>query len=101
MLKEYCGIGTTLTNRYRLNAGNASDARQYIKKGVYFNKMANNDTRFKTIQIYKRLHIKIGSRARLEEVKMKFLASEIIDRMFKSHEDEIKEIIKEIKMKKT
>lgn len=61
--------------------------------------MTNN--KIKTVYIYKELHNKISVMASLNEITMKVLTSKIIARMFENHPDEIKEIIKEIKMKKT
>jgi len=60
-----------------------------------------NNSKFKAIQIYRQLHNKIGVMAKFNEVRMKILVSEIIARMFESHKDEIEEIIKEIKIRKS
>jgi len=54
---------------------------------------------FKPIQIYKKLHSEMKLLAVSNEILLKILVSEIVARMFESHKEEIKEIIKEIKIK--
>ena len=69
----------------------------FIKKSVCFN-VTNNE--FKAIQVEKELHRKIAVQAKFNEIKMKTLTSKLLAHMFDQHADEVKEIIKEIKVKK-
>jgi len=61
--------------------------------------MANE--KYKAVQIQKKLHSKIDVLAAINDVTMKVLASRIIAIMFEKHEDEINQIVKDIKIRKT
>ena len=59
-----------------------------------------NNNKYKAIQVQKELHNKIAVQAKFNEIKMKVLASKLLACMFDRHNDEVKQIIKELKVKK-
>jgi len=60
--------------------------------------MANK--RCKAVQIYSEIQTKLGGMAKMNEITMKVLVSEILAKMLTEHKNEVEEIIKEIKILK-
>jgi len=56
--------------------------------------------RYKAVQIYKQVHAKLASIAKLHDVRIKVFASELLLKMLTEHKDEVETIMKEIKMLK-
>ena len=61
--------------------------------------MTNN--KFKPVQIRKKIHNKIAVLATMNDITMKMLTSKMLEFMFEKYKDEIEQIIKEIKIKKS
>jgi len=59
-----------------------------------------NNNKFKPVQIYRTLQVKIATMAKFNEIHIKVLASKIVECMLEKHPDEIEEIIKKIKITK-
>jgi len=54
---------------------------------------------YRAIQVFEHVHTKIGGMAKLNNVLMKTLASKMLEHMLNEHQNQIEQIIKEIKIR--